>query len=54
MDPRVRAKRLEGGENNEDSCPAVIERERKVDKELVREVCRSVGFLDDVVDVLHL
>ncbi|SRR6266702_977525 len=51
--PRVRTKSLEGSEYNEYSCPAVVERERQMDKELVRKICGTVGFLDDVVDVLH-
>jgi len=53
VDRRVRAKSLEGSKYNENSCPAVIERERKVDKELVSKVCRDVRFLDDVIDVCH-
>ena len=52
--PSIRAKSLEGSEYNENSCPTVIEREREVDKELVREICGNVRFLDDVVDVLYL
>ena len=50
---RVRTKGLEGSKHDEDGCPAMIERERKMDEELIREVCGAVGLLDDIVDVLH-
>ena len=50
---RVRTKGLEGSKYDEYGCPAVIERERKVDEELIREICGAVGLLDDIVDVLH-
>lgn len=49
----VNTKGLEGSEYNKDSCPAVIEREWKMDEELICEICRTMGLLDDVVDVLH-
>ena len=43
---------LERGQNNEDSRPAVVERERKVDEHLVRSALGLVVLLDDVVDML--
>ena len=49
----VNTKGLEGSEYNKNSCPAMVEREREMDKELICEICRTVGLLDDVVDVLR-
>ena len=44
---------LERGQNNENSRPTVVKRERKVDEDLVRSALRLVVLLDDVVDVLR-
>lgn len=44
---------LKGGQDDENGRPAVVERERKVDEELVRVRLRRVVFLHDVVDVLR-
>jgi hypothetical protein len=49
----VNTEGLEGSEYNKDSCPAVIERERKMDEKLICEIRGSMGLLDDIVDVLH-
>jgi len=47
----IDAKGLEGGEDDEDGGPAVVEREGEMDPELVVDVLAAVGALDDVVDV---
>ena len=44
--------RLEGGEDDENGRPAVVEREGKVDEHLVRSALGLVVLLDDIVDVL--
>lgn len=49
----INAERLKDGEDDENSRPTVVQRERQVDEELVRHTLRSVMFLDDVVDVRH-
>lgn len=46
----VDAKRLEGGDNDEDGGPAVVEREGEVDEDFVAERLRSVVLLGNVVD----
>ena len=43
---------LERGQNNENSRPAVVERERKVDEHLVRSALGLVVLLDDIVNML--
>lgn len=52
--PRVRTKDtegLKGGQNGENGRPAVVEREREVNKELVGDGAGRVMLLDDVVDL---
>jgi hypothetical protein len=43
---------LEGGNDDEDGRPAVVEREGKVDEYLVAEALSEMVFFDNVVDVL--
>ena len=50
---RVYTEGLKGSEYDQDGCPAMIEGEGKVDEELIREITRTVGLLDYVVDVLY-
>ena len=47
----VDAEGCEGGEDEEDGCPAVPEGEGEVDEELVPGVGGFVLLFDDVVDV---
>jgi hypothetical protein len=49
----VHTKGLEGSEYNKDSCPAVIEGERKMNEEFICEICGSMGLLNDIVDMLR-
>jgi hypothetical protein len=51
---RVHTKGLKGSKHDEDGCPAMIEGERKMDEELIREIRRTVGLLDYIVDVLYI
>ena len=51
---RVYTERLKGSKYDEDGCPAMIEGERKMDEELIREISRSVRLLDNIVDVLYI
>ena len=53
MNTSIGAERDEGGEDNEKSCPTVVEREWKVNEYFVRKGLRGVVLLDDVVDVCH-
>lgn len=48
----VVAERLEGGEDDEHGRPAMVERERQVDKDFIRSALRLMVLLHDVVDVL--
>ena len=48
----VDAERLERGQDDEDSGPAVVQGEGEVDEELVRKGLGRVVLLDNVVDVL--
>ena len=50
--PCVDAEGLEGGQNNKDGRPAVVEREGEVDEDLVSGALWLVELLHDVVDVL--
>ena len=50
---RVRTKGLEGSNYGEDGYPGMIERDRKMDEEIICEIRGSVGLLDDIVGVLH-
>lgn len=47
----VYAKGLEGGEDDEDGSPSVVERERKVNEDFIQSALGKIVFLDDVVDV---
>ena len=49
----VAAESGEGGEDDEDGRPAMVEGERQMHKDLVGRVCRFVELLDDVVNVRH-
>ena len=49
---RVVTERLECRQDDEDGGPAMVEREREVDEELVGSGLRRVMLLDDVVNVL--
>ena len=53
VDRSVDAEGLEGSQDDEDGRPAVVEREREVDEDLVRSALGLVVLLDDVVDVLR-
>lgn len=53
LDGRVLAECLERGEDDENSGPAVVERERQVDEDLIRSALRLMVLLHDVVDVLR-
>lgn len=48
---RVHAKRGERGQDNEDSGPAVVEREREVNEYFVGGAGRLMILLDDIVNV---
>ena len=52
FDRGVSPERLEGGQDHEDGRPAMVEREREVDEDLVGRVLGLVVLLYDVVDVL--
>ena len=43
---------LESSEYHEDSRPAMVKRKGKMYEEFIQAICRSMEFLDDVVDVL--
>jgi len=47
----VNTESLEGGEENEDGCPAVVQGEGKVDPQFVVQVLTSVVLLDNVINV---
>lgn len=49
----VLAERLKRGEDDEHGGPAVVERERQVDEDLIRSALRLMVLLHDVVDVLR-
>ena len=53
LDSGVVAESLESCKDDEDSGPAVVERERQVDEELVRSALGLVELLHDIVDVLR-
>ena len=53
LDGGIVSERLEGGEDDENGRPAVVERERQVDEELVRSALGLVELLHDIVDVLR-
>lgn len=48
----IHTERLKTGEDDEDRRPAMVKREWKVNEKLIEAIRRSVGLLDDVVDVL--
>ena len=50
----VDTERLKGAQNNEDGGPPVIQRERKVDEDLISVGLRRVMLLHDVIDVLFI
>ena len=49
--PCVDAEGLEGGQNNKDGRPAVVEREGQVNEDLVGCIARLVVLLDAVVNM---
>lgn len=53
FDCGVDTKGLKGGENDEDRCPTVVEREGQVDKDLVRSALDLVILFDDIIYVLR-
>jgi len=53
MGPRIWTKCLEGREDDKDSRPPVVQREWKVDKDLVRQTLSMVIFLDDIINMRH-
>ena len=53
LDSGVVTERLESRKDDEDRGPAVVERERQVNEELVRSALRLMELLDDIVDVLR-
>ena len=48
---RINAECLERGQDDQNGGPAVVEREGKVDEDLVRVGLGRVMLLDDIVDV---
>jgi len=50
----VYTKGLKGCENDKNSRPTMVKRERKVYKEFVRETFSSMVFLDYIIDVLGI
>jgi hypothetical protein len=50
----VDTERLEGAQNDEDGGPPVIQRERKVDEDLISVGMGRVMLLHDVIDVLFI
>lgn len=50
----VYTKGLKGCENDKNSRPTMVKRERKVYKEFVRETFNSMVFLDYIIDVLGI
>lgn len=53
MVDRVHTERFKGGQDDENSRPAMIEREWKVNKNLIRSALSGVMLLHDVIDVGH-
>ena len=51
LDSGVVTERLESRKDDEDSGPAVVQRERQVDEELIRPRLACVELLHDIVDV---
>jgi len=49
----VDAKRFKEGEDDEDGCETVVEREGELDPELIIDVLSRVMFLDDIVNMAH-
>lgn len=52
MGETVNAKGVKGGDDDEDGGPSVVEREGKVDEELVAPGLGDVMLLDEVVNML--